>query len=275
MGTSPTTDLADAIDRATVRFTESGLGEGGTYSTSHNSMLFYTSSVVSRSELYRQGFVDNLLFPDYGVPYCVTKTVAWSRDLGTDTSRRISTSTNNTYYFDTLIVPSGSVGVMMLYDGDVTETAYGEEHSLKYNVTNNEMSYAWTEYDTSALTKDFIDYNQDYWGSSLGSAPTWRTTNLMYYIGRANYDEAEKSYLKELFGTTADSSYISSSAAEIFQDFVKDIYNAAPVSRTTFQATPNVGLFDYNLQPLSEIEGSAATVGSSYSFREVTDTIEY
>jgi hypothetical protein len=271
-----TTDLAGALDRAAADMV-SGLGEGSTYSTSHNSMLFYTSSVVSRSELYRQGFVDNLLFPDYGVPYCITKTVAWSRDLGADTTRRISTSTNNTYYFDTLVVPSGSVAVMMLYDGDVTETAYGEEYSLKYNVTNNEISNTWTDYDTSARTKDFIEYNQDYWGSSVGRAtgPTWNTTNLIYYIGRTNYDEAEKSYLKELFGTTDDSSYISSSAAEIFKDFVKDIYNAGPVSRTTFKATPNVGLFDYNLQPLSENEGSAATVGSSYSFREVTETIEY
>jgi hypothetical protein len=265
-------DLADALDRSIDRSIED---LGGLYATTYNSMLFYTSSVVNRGELYRQGFVDALPFPDYGVPYCVTKTVSWEKFLDDGIFDRMVSSVTNTYYFDTLSLPSGSVGVMMLYDGDVTETAYGEEDSLKYNVTDNEISNTWTDTETRTATKAYIEYNQAYWGASMGSEPTWGSSDLIYYIGRSSYDSAEKSYLEKVFGTTDDSLYISSSAAEIFQDFVKDIYNAAPVSRTTFTATPNVGLFDYNLQPLSENEGSAATVGSSYSYREVTDTIEY
>jgi len=271
-------DLHEAWVFSTTVTMDAGIES--TYSTSYSSLMFYTSSVVSRADLYAKGFVDNLKFPDYATPYCITKTTTWENKkvYGDDASdmeshATLSTSVVNTFYYDILNLPSSSVGVMMLYDGDVSETS-DYERALEYNVAESDVSETWTNYDSIDIVHDYIDDNGDFWKDSTGRSATvsWNVDNLEPWRGQASYAESEKGYLTELFGTTAESMHISASAAEIFHDFVTDIYNAAPVSRTAFAVTPNIGLHNYNLQPLQQAESGGGTVGGNYTSREESDT---
>ena len=257
-----------------------GLVDGGSamFSTTYTSFLFYTSSVVSRYDLKRYGFSKDLKFSEYAVPYSVSKTTSWVRFLDGELTTT-STSVSNTFYYEELNLPAGSVGIMASYKGDYVSDGGTGDSVIEYNVTDNVVKFEFETYDDGDdLNTRLIEPNEEYWESTFadGGSVNWSTSEVLKYGAKLEYDQAEKDFLKLMFETSDDSMTISGSAADIFSDFIKDVYNAAPVNRYVFRKTPSATLKNYNMQPLLEEEGAGGTMGEApYASREITDIITY
>jgi hypothetical protein len=254
-----------------------------TWTTTTHSLMFYTSSVVSQSELKENGFVEDLLFPDYLETYCVANTIDWL----VPTTQDLYSTTSNTFYTNELIQPSGSVAVMAQYSGDSSETdfsslSFDDTRAIEYNVTDSETYFYWLDVESEELT-EATDSNNEYWENSLGLDGTdinvsWAASYRITYLGSTVYDSSEAESIKQTFGTTSNASTISSSANALFDKFAADLYNAIPSSKFSFKKAFAYDLEVENLQPIEAGEGMGGSLPTSegvVGYRDTTTTSGY
>ena len=266
---SATEEVKESAPDAAVELAASGLFNSSSIETTV--VLFYSSSVLSSTEFLNNGYTDFLDFhSNRKTFYSAVTTTSYSiiaTQLDPDAPPTVRTVADS--YYDTVIIPSGGVGIMVQYNGDgESPESVDTAHAHEYNVSESDLELKFfnqDETDSDILAQREASreaYNSTYLDSGgQFAALESRTESYNYQYVGASVDDMETDSLRHVYGWSEDT--VSGSVNARIDFLAQDVYSTIPINRFIITKTDGHDLSMENLQPIQSDETAGAGLGGA------------